>query len=312
MADKRQSRSYRSIGDVVAALRDRYPDVSPSSLRFLEREGLLTPRRTEGGHRVYSEQDIDRVMLIKEWQRQRLSLGDIRDRLAASDRLENPAAISNRFLEQALARDLSGAFQTVVAADDLGIPLVIMFGEVLVPALREVGDRWQRGQLLVAQEKEVSELTRDVIAELSWRHAPPEPYRPSIVAACIQGERHELGLRMICGLLRADGWVVHYLGADVDAGFLLEAIRLHQPAAVVLSVSIERHLPSLRETVARVQREVGEDQALPIVIGGPAVRQHRDDLHRLGITLVDDLDPGHAVAEIAAAIPSGTVPGQPG
>jgi DNA-binding transcriptional MerR regulator len=309
LADRRQSRSYRSIGDVVAALRDRYPDVSPSSLRFLEREGLLTPQRTGGGHRVYSEQDIDRVMLIKEWQRQRLSLGDIRDRLAASDRLANPAAISERFLEQALGRDLSGAFQTVVAADDLGIPLVIMFGEVLAPALREVGDRWQHGQLLVAQEKEVSELTRDIIAELSWRHAPPEPYRPSIVAGCIPGERHELGLRMVCGLLRADGWAVHYLGADVDAGFLLDAIRLHQPIAVLLSVSLERHLPAMRDTVTRIRAEIPEFEGPPVIVGGPAVREHQDDLRGMGITLVDNLDPGRAVVEIETmlqeSLPSG-------
>jgi methanogenic corrinoid protein MtbC1 len=301
LADKRQHRSYRSIGDVVAALRDRYPDVTPSSLRFLEREGLLTPRRTEGGHRVYSDQDIERVALIKEWQRQRLSLGDIRARLAASDRLADPAAISARFLDQVLARDLAGAFQTVIAGDDLGIPLVTLFGEVLAPALHEVGDRWQHGLLLVAQEKEVSELTRDVVAELSWRHAPPEPERPAIVAGCIRGERHELGLRMVCGLLRAEGWAIHYLGADVDAEFLLQAIRLHQPAAVLLSISIEHHIPALRDTVARLREETS---ALPVIVGGAAAREHRDDLRRLGIVPVDDLDPARAVEQLRAVLPS--------
>jgi methanogenic corrinoid protein MtbC1 len=212
-------------------------------------------------------------MLIKEWQRQRLSLGDIRARLAASDRLATPAAISDRFLKQALARDLSGAFQTVVAADDLGIPIVILFGEVLAPALREVGDRWQHGHLLVAQEKEVSDLTRDLIAALSWRHAPPEPYRPSIVAGCIQGERHELGLRMVCGLLRQRGWGIHYLGADVDPEFLIEAIRLHQPVAVLLSVSIRCHLPALRDAVVRVRQEIGDTQPLTMIGGGSAVER---------------------------------------
>ena len=305
MADKRQHRSYRSIGDVVIALRDRYPDVTPSSLRFLEREGLLTPRRTGGGHRVYSDRDIDRVALIKEWQRQRLSLGDIRARLAASDQLADPAALSARFLDQVLARDLAGAFQTVIAADDLGVPLVILFGEVLAPALREVGNRWQHGQLLVAQEKEISELTRDVIAELSWRHASPRPEWPVVVAACIQGERHELGLRMVCGLLRAEGWNVHYLGADVGVDFLLEAVRLHQPAAVLLSISIERHLPALREIVARLGDEV---PGLPVVVGGAAVRTGHADLRHLGIVPVDELDPGRAIEHLRAVLPAGDVP----
>lgn len=304
MADKRQHRSYRSIGDVVNALREQYPDVTPSSLRFLEREGLLTPQRTAGGHRVYSDRDIERVALIKEWQRQRLSLGEIRERLAASDRLEDPGAISARFLEQALARDLAGAFQTVVAADDLGLPLAIIFSDVLAPALREVGDRWEHGHLLVAQEKEVSELTRDIIAELSWRHAPPEPDRPVMVAACIRGERHELGLRMICGLLRAEGWAIHYLGADVDASFLIEAIRLHQPVAVLLSISIERHLPALRETIAHLGEEFPGIRAFPVVVGGSAVDHHRDDLRELGIIQINDVDPATAAERIQAVLPS--------
>jgi methanogenic corrinoid protein MtbC1 len=300
LADKRHHRSYRSIGDVVTALQDRYPDVTPSSLRFLEREGLLTPQRTGGGHRVYSDRDIDRVAMIKEWQRQRLSLGDIRDRLAALDRLADPAALSARFLDQVLARDLAGAFQTVATAADLGVPLVILFGEVLAPALRDVGDRWQHGQLLVAQEKEVSELTRDIIAELSWRHAPPEPSRPAIVAACIQGERHELGLRMVCGLLRAEGWAIHYLGADVDTGFLLDAVRLHQPVAVLLSISIEHHLPALEETVSRLRDEVPD---LPVVVGGAVAHQACAGLRDLGVTPVDDLEPGRAIEQLRAVLP---------
>ena len=69
------------IGQVVARLQAEYPDVSHSSLRFLEREGLVTPHRTPGGHRLFTPQDVDRVRAIKRWQEQRLSLGEIRDRL---------------------------------------------------------------------------------------------------------------------------------------------------------------------------------------------------------------------------------------
>ncbi len=57
-----------SIGQVVTHLQAEYPDVSHSSLRFLEREGLVTPHRTPGGHRLFTKQDVDRVRQIKRWR----------------------------------------------------------------------------------------------------------------------------------------------------------------------------------------------------------------------------------------------------
>ena len=57
-----------SIGEAVATLRLRYPSVTHSSLRFLEREGLVKSSRTGGGHRLYAPADLERVLLIKGWQ----------------------------------------------------------------------------------------------------------------------------------------------------------------------------------------------------------------------------------------------------
>src|SRR5918997_2110687 len=112
-----------SIGSVVTDLQRSYPDVSHSSLRFLEREGLITSIRTPGGHRLYSPADVDRIRQIKTWQAQRLSLDQIRQRFAELDRLPTPAALAESFLRQALAGDLAAAYQTIIAADDVGLPL---------------------------------------------------------------------------------------------------------------------------------------------------------------------------------------------
>ncbi len=65
-----EERQY-SIGEAVALLQSEFPDVSASSLRFLERAGLLHSRRTPGGHRVFSEADLARVRLIKRLQAER-------------------------------------------------------------------------------------------------------------------------------------------------------------------------------------------------------------------------------------------------
>ncbi len=60
-----------NIGEVVAALRPEFAELTASSLRFLEKQGLLSPKRTPGAHRLYSGQDVARIRLIKRLQSER-------------------------------------------------------------------------------------------------------------------------------------------------------------------------------------------------------------------------------------------------
>jgi methanogenic corrinoid protein MtbC1 len=298
-----RSKELVSIGAVVAAMQRAYPDVTHSSLRFLEREGLIAAVRTPGGHRLYSPATIERIMQIKAWQAQRLSLEEIRQRLAALDRLPSPATLAETFLQQALGGDLAAAYQTIIAADDVGMPLVQIFGEVLQPALTEVGRRWAEGTLLVAQEKEISELAREIIAELSLRHARADPQRPALVAACVEGEHHELGLRMVCGLFRAEGWAVHYLGADVAPRFLLEAVQLHRPAVILLSAKLSPNLPAVKAALDVLRAGLSPDPPPPVVVGGQVAVEHAQTLRGWGVIPVTDEHPTAALAAVAPLLP---------
>ena len=72
------------IGEVVRRLRDEFPDISISKIRYLEDEGLLTPRRTQGGYRLFSTSDLERLQKILRLQRDEfLPLRVIRDELDA-------------------------------------------------------------------------------------------------------------------------------------------------------------------------------------------------------------------------------------
>jgi DNA-binding transcriptional MerR regulator len=86
----RPTRSSRlTIGAVCQRLKDDFPDISISKIRYLEDQGLLTPRRTRGGYRLFSEEDVDRLRRILELQRDEfLPLRVIRQELAAPSRQE--------------------------------------------------------------------------------------------------------------------------------------------------------------------------------------------------------------------------------
>jgi DNA-binding transcriptional MerR regulator len=72
-----------TIGAVRRALREEFPDISISKIRYLEDQGLLTPRRTQGGYRLYTEEDVERLQTILRLQRDEfLPLRVIRQELA--------------------------------------------------------------------------------------------------------------------------------------------------------------------------------------------------------------------------------------
>ncbi len=86
-----------SIGTVLASLKPEFPDVSISKIRFLESEGLLTPRRTPSGYRQFSAVDVERLRYVLAAQRDHyLPLKVIKDHLDAIDRGLEPATPSAR------------------------------------------------------------------------------------------------------------------------------------------------------------------------------------------------------------------------
>ena len=102
------SRTYLSIGDVLTLLREEFPDVTISKIRFLESQGLVNPERSPSGYRKFFEPDVERLRWVLRQQREHfLPLKVIRDRLADGDlsdvpsdgvngKLAEPAGISSR------------------------------------------------------------------------------------------------------------------------------------------------------------------------------------------------------------------------
>lgn len=78
-------RPYLSIGEVLSLLKDEFPDVTISKIRFLESQGLLDPERTPSGYRKFYEEDVDRLRYILRQQKEHfLPLRVIKDRLATN------------------------------------------------------------------------------------------------------------------------------------------------------------------------------------------------------------------------------------
>jgi DNA-binding transcriptional MerR regulator len=192
--------------------------VSVDVLRSWERRyGLLSPERTAGGFRLYTEADVSRIKAMRsllaagvsasEAARQVLSgpapaaadaetaLADVRNELHITLRGFDEAAI-----ESAIDRVLAG----------FGLDTAIR--ELFLPALRQFGDDWAAGTVSVAQEHFAVTVLRGRLLALArgWDAG----LGPRAVLACPPGELHDVSLILFGLALRRRGWRITFLGAN--------------------------------------------------------------------------------------------------
>jgi DNA-binding transcriptional MerR regulator len=208
-------------GEVRIGELSRRTGVSVELLRAWEkRYGLLKPSRTASGYRLYSETDERRVRQMQRGVAEGLAAAEAaRAALAATP----PAGGSDSGGAAAELRDALDRFDDAAAnaaLDSLFATFTFetVARDALLPLLREIGDRWQRGELSVAKEHFASNVLRGRLLGLArgWDHG----VGPRAVLACAPGERHELALIVFGIALRAQGWRITYLGADTPVDTL--------------------------------------------------------------------------------------------
>jgi DNA-binding transcriptional MerR regulator len=168
------------MGQVLAALRPQFPDVSPSKIRFLEAEGLIAPHRAESGYRRFAVADIERLRYILTAQRDEyLPLRVIKERLEAMGSVAAaPAAMTRSELLEAAGADEEllaelEAYGLVRRARQYGLDALSVARCAV--ALREYGIQPRHLRAVKsAADREVS-LVEQVVAPLARQRASREP-----------------------------------------------------------------------------------------------------------------------------------------
>jgi MerR family transcriptional regulator, light-induced transcriptional regulator len=219
----------------------RRSGVSPELLRAWERRyELLQPTRSPGGLRLYSLEDLERVRLMRQHIDGGLAAAEaaaLVSRTPVGDAAADTPALSRAGAQQELAAALDAfdepAAQAVIDRQLATTTLDSFLSEVVLPYLRELGERWERGKASVAQEHFASSVLRGRLLGLArgWGLG----LGPLALLACLPGEQHELGLVAFGLALRARGWRVGYLGGDAPLDTVSRAADELRPGLVVLS-----------------------------------------------------------------------------
>lgn len=294
MRDGGEKHGYLRIGEL-----SRRSGVSPELLRaWEERYALLAPTRTAGGFRLYDEQDEQRVCLMLEFlsagvaaaEAARLALAEppslVRvPALARNDlwtRDGDPLRAFDSFDEGAAHAALDRTFSAY------GVEIALR--DVLVPYLHELGERWERGSVTVAQEHFATALLRGRLLGLArgWGSGAG----PLALLACIPEELHDLGLICFGLALRGHGWRITFLGPDSPIETIAETARILGPALIVVAASSNAQSTRYEAGLAAIARES------PLALGGRGT--NAAIARAVGAQYLPD-DPVTAAARVAAS-----------
>lgn len=187
---------------------------------------------------------------------------------ADRERDADPEQVAARFLEGVLSLREEDAARVVDLALGGGLDWREIYLRVFAPALVEVGRRWERGELAVATEHLITGIVFRQMHRLSASLPLPSGGGcPTAVVACIEGELHTLGGRMVADFLIAQGWRVFYLNGFLPTEHLLDAVRRHRPDAVLLCVTNDSGGSALADAVRELHACRGS-QPLPLLVAG--------------------------------------------
>jgi excisionase family DNA binding protein len=180
---------------------------------------------------------------------------------------------AHRVETRLLNGDEAGAWTVLEAAMTGGMSPETIYVSVLAPALRAIGDRWEAGEITVADEHQASAVALRLIGRLGPRFARRGRKRGTIVVAAPAGDAHGLPVALFADLLRGRGFRVIDLGADVPSDALAASVAgLPGLLAVGLGATTQDNDPAIREAIAAV-RAVSD---VPVLLGGGAIGRPED------------------------------------
>ncbi len=263
----------------------------------------VTPSRTVGGHRLYTDLDIARLKLLNVATKHghsisqiaRLSLDELNCLVRGEEKLQFLVAqpeSTDTAEKQTLAQAyMAKCFAAVTAFDAVALEsyfenAVVELGtdafieHLLTPLLNKIGERWKTGELRPVHEHMVSAIIRSLTYILR-NNAPLAATAPSMVVSTPIGQMHELGALLAAIMAEIKGWRVTYLGANLPAEEIAAAVKFTAARAVTLSISFATDDLVIPKELRRLKKLCGCDVAL--IVGGRAAGHYHALLEEIGV-----------------------------
>ncbi len=279
--------------------------LSPHVIRVWERRyGVVAPSRSGSNRRLYSDTDLERLLLLAQACRCGHNIGNIaalpeeRLRVLAADCMQalstspEPDQFEVAALAAIKALDISG-LEAVLARASVALGNQGTLCRFVAPLVCALGTGWHAGEITAAQEHFGTGVIRGMLAQM--RPFALAESAPVLVVATPAGQLHELGALLAAAAAGNVGWRVIYLGVGLPAVEIAGAVLQARARAVALSVVYPEDDPHLPGEVQRLRTLL--PAALPLLVGGRAAAAYRSALAGADVTYVASLGELYAALE---------------
>ncbi|SDC20193.1 B12 binding domain-containing protein [Pelagirhabdus alkalitolerans] len=261
-------------------------DLSPITLRAWEqRYGVIVPERTDGGTRIYSDQDLaDLQFVIDQKQQNQLTvkqaMGLLKEKKEASfkyslDDFDITSLIKEVYhlLIQYKSDEASSLIYDLIQSGEEQV----IFCDILLPVLKKVGDNWQNGTLTVAQEHFISQYVQQQIAQHFYQYQLSNP-QSAALSICPPNEMHQIGLLLFSLFLKKQDIDVKFIGENTPVDSIDAMIEDLSVEYICCSVTLSSNLSAVIELIETITTRY---PTIKIIIGGQSATQLPKKYHHL-------------------------------
>lgn len=213
--------------------------------KWEERYQLVQPKRLENGHRIYSDKDLQLLLKVRSLSQQGYSIKQAATVAHEKDTSKEsilPSVIHineemNDFFFLLLEKGAhcnEGELNRILQQANHSLGLSKFLSSVVIPFLKEVGNRWEKNEWTEYQESVSTMVVRDYLVQLRRNYHCKED-APLIMAACLPGEYHEVPLHILLLQAMMVGWRSFLVGGSPAIGAIESLITQFQPKVVLLS-----------------------------------------------------------------------------
>lgn len=280
--------------------------LSPDVLRVWEkRHGAVTPVRSAGGQRYYTDADVHHLGLLVRAIAGGRSIGQVaqlppgalvelvdRDADAAQSTLSREVALSVDANGAVLAAALSAidrfdatGLERLLRAAALRLGADEMLGAVASPLVATIGERSHAGLMRPAKERVATSAIGRTLAWMTENALANTAARRLVVAAP-SGQNHELGATLVAAVAASNGWQAVCLGANMPAGEIADAADAIRAPGVALSITSPQDDPNLAGELRLLRQALPPD--VQIVASGAAAPAHAAVLREVRAIILPD------------------------
>ena len=276
------------------------------TIRVWERRyEVISPERTETNRRLYSEADIQKLLLLKKAIDAGHSIGllsqmsdsEIKAVVKESNPPETRAAIPvdiedsspESFVREALeaAKQFEdGRLESILNRANVHFSQPTLIEDVIVPFLRQLGHKWSEGEYRVAQEHAATSVVRTFLGRL-LSISRGAVNGPVIVSATLSGLMHEFGAMMAALTVAAQGWRAFYIGPNLPVEEMVYSFEQLNAEAIVVSIVFPPNDSVVEDQLLRLRELLPQNTS--IIVGGAAAESYHTTLDHISAIISHDL-----------------------